>query len=615
MDDMHIELITDIQRLREIASLWERISDTYVSMSPHWLSNWWDCYYEEKYSLRVYVAWENDALVVILPLMLIKDDETILRFMSNNCSDYLGVITNCNSTAHIDVILERILEDDEWDIIILDNIEAHDEITGYIGNKLIETNYEVTLRKHDDIARIILHKPWEIFISEKTHNVRHSYSSIWRKHNNQQVFDFRVLNEYDECIVNQMIDLHIKRWESIKHLSTFSDDRRRAFFHSIAKCFSENKKLIMFALFSEQTLVAYRFGFVVGNTYYDWNTSYNLEFEQFSCGRLLIRYVYDYCFNNSIKTIDFMKGLERYKEELMTNASYLYSIVCRRNRVILDYSPPKEKIKQIISKIRGVIFDLDGVVYSGKRPIEDTIKTITHLQKMNIRIGFLTNTSAKKVSTIQEKLESIGVKTYGCYFMTSAVAAGRYIQEIECKSCVVFGGDDALVEEINRGKVKTIIGKKEAICGVPSAIVIGYTIDFTYDDFVLCAKLIKNGASLICTDKDSKFAHDGGWLPGTGWIVSSLEYVTSQKAIVIGKPETTSLRYIIEEMQVDKNNLLMIGDNIDTDILAAKTMGIASCLLLGGISQKADVAKLSNRLKPDIIVNSLQDINNYFMEV
>jgi len=611
---MHIELITDIQRLREIVPLWEQMSNSYVSMSPFWLINWWDCYHDERYSLRVYLVWENDVLVMILPLMLIQEDEIILRFMSNNCSDYLGVITNCGTMTHIDAILEYIIKDDEWDVFHLDNIEAHDEITGYIAKRLIETNYEVVLSKHDEIARISLHEPWKIFISKKTHNVRHSYSSICR-HNNQQQFVFRVLNEYNESIVNQMVDLHIKRWESIKSVSAFSDDRRREFFHRIARCFSENKKITMFVLFSGQTLVAYRFGFIVGNTYYDWNTSYNLEFEQFSCGKLLIKYVYDYCFNNSIKTIDFMKGLERYKEELMTSTSYLYSIDCRRKKVVLDYSPPKEKIKQIISKTKGVIFDLDGVVYSGKKPNEDTIKIIAHLQQMNIRIGFLTNTSAKDITAIQKKIELMGVKTDKCYIMTSAVATGRYMQEIECKSCVVFGGDDSLVEEISQNNVKTFIGKKELIREVPSAIVIGYTTDFTYDDFILCVNLIKKGATFICTDKDNKFSHDGDWLPGTGWIVSSLEYVTSRQAIVIGKPMTTSLRYIIEEMQVKKENLLMVGDNIDTDILAAKAMGIANCLLLGGISQKEDVARLPNRLKPDIIVDSLQDISKYFMEV
>jgi len=66
---------------------------------------------------------------------------------------------------------------------------------------------------------------------------------------------------------------------------------------------------------------------------------------------------------------------------------------------------------------------------------------------------------------------------------------------------------------------------------------------------------------------------------------------------------------------LDTDNLLMVGDNIDTDILAAKSMNMASCLLLGGISERCDVAKKTNDLKPDIVVDSLLNVSNYFSEV
>jgi 4-nitrophenyl phosphatase len=145
-------------------------------------------------------------------------------------------------------------------------------------------------------------------------------------------------------------------------------------------------------------------------------------------------------------------------------------------------------------------------------------------------------------------------------------------------------------------------------------LVIGYTTDFNYDDFLFCTELINKGARLICTDKDNRFAHNGGWLPGTGWIVASLEYVTSQKAIIIGKPKKISISYLMDEMKMMKEDLLMVGDNLDTDIMVAKEVGIPSCLFLGGVSGYNDIARSPNYKKPDMVFDNLRGLLKYFLE-
>lgn len=203
----------------------------------------------------------------------------------------------------------------------------------------------------------------------------------------------------------------------------------------------------------------------------------------------------------------------------------------------------------------------------------------------------------------------MGINTENCSIMTSSIAAGMYLQNTNCDSCTVFGSQ-CLCDEIRKFGIHVYNGiiKKDETMNV----VIGYTPNFSYDDLVSCSQLIDRGGRLICTDADNRFAYNDNWLPGTGWIVSALESINNCKAIMVGKPNTYSLQYIMNEMELLQEELLLVGDNLTTDIKAAQNMKLASCLLLGGISQLSDVAALPTNERPDLVVDSLSKIRTLF---
>lgn len=474
---MNFEIISTEQRLQEVIPQWESlISDSYISMSPDWLVNWWHCYKNEKLQLHLYTAWDCGELKALLPLMLeTSDNGTRLRFLSNSCSDYLTIAVKDNNLHYIDFLVEQMDTDSLWDILFLNNLDTLDFRADYLLKKLIATNYETVVQKHDEVAKIEINCPWKDFIRERSHNTRHLYTRIER---HEGKFKFQVYTQYDQSVVNSLFGLHESRWENVNHSSVFTDSNRRKFFHLIASSFSAKNEMILFTLYIENRIVAYRFGFIKNGTYYDWNTSFDPLYAEYSCGRILLKKVYEYCFDHGVKIFDFLKGLETYKKQLMTCKSFLYSITSKRQKREIHYIPPKQKIKEIIARTSGVIFDLDGVVYSGKQPITDTIRVIEYLHARGIKIGFLTNTSAKTICEIEDKLDSMGVTTQGCSFMTSAVATGRYLKENSYESCVVFSSGSSLLEEINRNKI-AIFDNKDLFAGVPKAVVIGYTTNFT----------------------------------------------------------------------------------------------------------------------------------------
>ncbi len=609
---MTTEIFEDADHLFPLKDEWNHLAEHKpVSMTYDWLMAWWNCYKEPNYQLRVYSLWDNNRLVAIFPLMLVDDGNMILRFISTNCSDYLSVLVNNDYFDKIDCLFESVLDDQLWDSLVLENIKRDDVLLNRFMLSLCEKHNCFTVANQDEIYSISIDKPWDDFLRTRTRNTRHAYSQAARK---SDLFYFHLIQHYSNDVLFKITEMHKRRWFDVDSVSTFFDDRRIAFVNSVSQSFSSSGKLAIFLLEFNKEIVAYRYGFICDSTYYDWNTSFNIDYSSYSCGKILLKNIYQYCYMNGISKIDFMRGSEKYKQIISTDRSFLVKLICHRQREVIEEMPPKERIKSLVSRTKGIVFDLDGVVYSGNKPIEGTVHAIKAFQNEGVIIGFLTNTSSKTNEEISKKLISMGVDTTGSFIMTSASATARFLLEQNITSCYVLGGGMALINALKCAKVRIITDYSKKTEDNNSAVVIAYTEEITYDQLTMLANLIISGHRFICTDKDSKYSYNGDWKPGTGWIVAALEYITGIKATIIGKPETHSLSYLISDMGVSKDELLIVGDNLDTDICVAKRAGISSCLLLGGISTLQDVARLKTELRPELVVDSLVDLIEYYKE-
>ena len=225
-----------------------------------------------------------------------------------------------------------------------------------------------------------------------------------------------------------------------------------------------------------------------------------------------------------------------------------------------------KNIEKSISKIRGAIFDLDGVVYLEDVGIKSTIECIQKLSGMGICIGFLTNSSNVSYNEIKCKLMSMGISLKKYFIMTSAIAAAKYCKDMKYKNSLVIGGWPALTNAMLENGC-CIANKYSTNI---DSLVVGYATEFSYNDLLDVHAILLKGAAFIGTDKDRLFATKGTPKPGTGWIISAIEYVSGIKPLIVGKPNDLALQLLLQQMMVKSDQVIMIGDSFETDIAAAK---------------------------------------------
>lgn len=247
----------------------------------------------------------------------------------------------------------------------------------------------------------------------------------------------------------------------------------------------------------------------------------------------------------------------------------------------------------------GYLIDLDGTIYLGSEPIPAGRRFVEQLQARQIPFLFLTNNTTKTPETVANRLAnefSIHVGPETVY--TATLATIDYLNDANKGKKVYVIGEPGLIEPI---LAAGYVWEEET----PDYVVVGLDTDVTYEKFVVATLAIQKGATFIGTNPDKNIPTERGLLPGAGSVIAMIEASTQQKAIYIGKPEAIIMEKAVETLGMEKANVLMVGDNYTTDILAGINNGIDTLLVLSGFTQKADVPTLP--VPPTYLVDSLDE--------
>ena len=247
----------------------------------------------------------------------------------------------------------------------------------------------------------------------------------------------------------------------------------------------------------------------------------------------------------------------------------------------------------------GYLIDLDGTIYRGSEPIPAGRRFVEQLQARQIPFLFLTNNTTKTPETVANRLAnefSIHVGPETVY--TATLATIDYLNDANKGKKVYVIGEPGLIEPI---LAAGYVWEEET----PEYVVVGLDTDVTYEKFVVATLAIQKGATFIGTNPDKNIPTERGLLPGAGSVIAMIEASTQQKAIYIGKPEAIIMEKAVETLGMEKANVLMVGDNYTTDILAGINNGIDTLLVLSGFTQKADVPTLP--VPPTYLVDSLDE--------
>ncbi len=248
---------------------------------------------------------------------------------------------------------------------------------------------------------------------------------------------------------------------------------------------------------------------------------------------------------------------------------------------------------------KGFICDMDGVIYHGDRLLPGVREFVDWLYRENKEFLFLTNASRKTPKELQQKLARLGLDVNEKHFYTSALATAKFLAD-QAPGCTAYViGDHGLYNALY--DVGITINDVD-----PDFVVVGETNDFCYDHIYTAMNLVNRGARLIATNTDITGPVDGGIAPACRAFVAPIEATTGKSAYYIGKPNPLMMRTGLKLLGVHSEEAVMIGDRMDTDVVAGIETGLDTVLVLSGVSTEETVREFPYR--PRLILNGVGDI-------
>ncbi len=248
----------------------------------------------------------------------------------------------------------------------------------------------------------------------------------------------------------------------------------------------------------------------------------------------------------------------------------------------------------------GFICDMDGVIYHGNHLLDGVREFVDWLYRENKQFLFLTNASSRSPRELQQKLWRMGLEISEDHFYTSALATARFLQTQApgCSAYVI--GDHGLYNALY--DVGVTINDVD-----PDFVVVGETIDYSHEHIIKAMNLIERGARLIATNPDITTPIENGAIaPACRAFVAPIEATTGKSAYYIGKPNPLMMRSGLRRLGVHSHESVMIGDRMDTDIVAGIESGLDTVLVLSGVSTPETVKSFPYR--PRLILNGVGDI-------
>lgn len=233
--------------------------------------------------------------------------------------------------------------------------------------------------------------------------------------------------------------------------------------------------------------------------------------------------------------------------------------------------------------VGAVVFDLDGVVYRGARLLEGAAALVGRLRAGGVPVGFLTNGTTLDPVGVRKRCRALGLDIGAAPVVTAVDALAQHLTQLYPAGATVLAiGSDPLHNAVfGDGRYRV----PPAAAGHPiDAVAVGLDPTFDYRAGAAAAAAIRAGAAFIATNADRVRPTDDGVQPETGAICAFLTAATGVAPIVAGKPSALAFELMARALGVPARTLLMVGDNLDTDVRGAFGVGAQSVLVLTGVT-------------------------------
>jgi NagD protein len=242
---------------------------------------------------------------------------------------------------------------------------------------------------------------------------------------------------------------------------------------------------------------------------------------------------------------------------------------------------------------------MDGVIYHGNKLLPGVNEFLSWLESSGKQYLFLTNASERTPKELHEKLQRLGINVGEEHFYTSALATASFLSSQKPNGSAYIIGDAGLIHALY--SVGYSINNVN-----PDYVVVGDTHGYNFEKIEMAVNLVLKGARLIGTNPDVSGPVENGITPSTKALIAPIEIATGKKAYFVGKPNPLMMRIALKKLGVKREEAIVIGDRMDTDIRCGLESEIDTLLVLSGITTRDDIDKFPYR--PQYVLDGVIDL-------
>lgn len=262
----------------------------------------------------------------------------------------------------------------------------------------------------------------------------------------------------------------------------------------------------------------------------------------------------------------------------------------------------ERKDREGCQKVKTMLFDLDGTMYRGPEPIEAGIRAVNFCYEHGIPYLFVTNNSMRTPEENARHMLDMGYHhVLPKHFVNSAMAAAAYGAAIDpAKRKAWYVGQNGILQALQKEGF-------EITDDHPDYVFIGLDKTADYKTYSKALSMLLDGAMLIGTNHDRILAKPGGFEVGNGSVVALFEYAIGKESPKIGKPALPILETALKKAGIEKEDAVIIGDNLETDVALGYNNQVQTLFVQSGVHTQDDIERL--KIYPDQTVRSLDDVD------
>ena len=252
-------------------------------------------------------------------------------------------------------------------------------------------------------------------------------------------------------------------------------------------------------------------------------------------------------------------------------------------------------------KTKALILDMDGVLWKGDTPIGDLPAIFGRIADLGLKVVFATNNGTRSPGQYVERLAGYGVRIEAWQVVTSSLGAARLLKQHFPQGGPLFAvGEQGLFEALREKNFEPL-----AVDDAPraQAVVMGIDRQINFEKMREAVLLVRAGKPFYATNPDKTFPTPRGEIPGAGAWISVVVTASDVEPVYAGKPYPAIIEMALERLGLPKEQTLVVGDRLETDIAAGQAAGCPCALVLSGVSTRQQAEAWQPRI--DVIAESL----------